>query len=328
MTRALVTGGAGFLGRHLCRALVAAGHEVTALDRADWPDPPAGLRVARGSILDPVALGGALAGVTHVAHLAANAMLWARPASAFARINVEGARRVAEAAAAAGVSRFVHVSSATTLVAGPRAPALVGADAAHPPEALLGPYPRSKRRGELAITEALADRVALVTALPTVPIGPGDVNMTAPARLLADLASGGPPAILDTTLDLVDARDLAMAIARVLFDAPAGSRWLLGGHAVKLSELAPIVDRLCGRPPAPRPRIPYALALAAAHADEALSRLTGRPPRASLTGVRIAGRERRFDSAPARAALGHAPRPLGESLADALAWLRAQGVAG
>jgi dihydroflavonol-4-reductase len=321
MTRILVTGGAGFLGRHLCAKLAGAGHAVVALDPSPWDDPPPGVAVLRGSILDPAALGEAVAGATHVAHLAANAMLWARSPAGFERVNVAGAAAVAQAAARAGVDRFLHVSSATTLVAGPPAPRTVGAHDVLPPEALLGPYPRSKRRGELEVEAALAGRAALVTALPTVPIGPGDIHMTAPARLLAELAAGGPPAILPTVMDLVDARDLAATLARALLEGPAGSRWLVGGHEVALADLAAMVDRLCGRAPRPRPGIPPAVALAAARVDEALARLTGRPPRASLTGVRLALRERRFDSAPARTALGHAPRPLEESLADALAWL-------
>ncbi len=323
MSHVLVTGGAGFLGRHLCAALARSGHWVVALDVAPWPDPPPGVAVRQGSILDDAALDAAIAGARHVAHLAANAMLWARDPAAFTRVNTTGARRVAEAAARAGVERFLHVSSATTLVAGGRAETMLGAGDVQPADALTGPYPRSKRAGELAVAEALAGRVALVTALPTVPVGPGDINRTAPARLLADLAAGGPPAILDTLLDLVDVRDLAATLARALLTAPADTRWLLGGHAVRLSELARLVDRLSGRAPRPRPAIPLALALAAARADEAIARLTGRPPRATLTGVRIAGRLRRFDSGPARATLGHAPRPLEETLTDALAWLRA-----
>lgn len=328
MSRILVTGGAGFLGRHLCAQLAGAGHQVMALDTAPWPGAPPGVRLVQGSILDAAALAEAMAGVGHVAHLAANAMLWARNPADFRRINVDGARAVAEAAARAGVGRFLHVSSATTLVAGPCAAATVGAGDTLPPTALLGPYPRSKRLGELAVEQALAGCSGLVTALPTVPLGPGDINRTAPARLLAELAAGGPPAILETQLDLVDVRDLAATLARALFHAPAGTRWLLGGHGVALSGLALAVDRLCGRTPRPRPRIPYALALTAARADEALARLTGRPPRASLSGVRIAGRARRFDSGPARTALGHAPRPLDATLADALEWLRAYPAAG
>jgi dihydroflavonol-4-reductase len=328
MTRVLVTGGAGFLGRHLCAALAAAGHAVVALDVGGWPEALPGVRVVRGSILDSGALADAMAGASHVAHLAAYAMLWARRPADFTRVNVDGARAVAQAAAQAGVARFLHVSSATTLVAGPRGEALLTAEDVQPVAALLGPYPRSKRAGELAVAEALAGRAALVSALPTVPIGPGDINRTAPARLLAELAAGGPPAILDTLLDLVDVRDLAATLARALFDAPAGTRWLMGGQGVRLSALAALVDQLEGRVSRPRPRIPYALALAAAHGDEAAARLTGRPPRASLTGVRIAGRERRFDSGPARAALGHALRPLEATLADALAWLGAYPAAG
>lgn len=309
----LVTGGAGFMGRHLVALLVAEGRRVRSLDTAPWPEAPCDHRQA--SILDAAVLGNAFAGVTHVVHLAANSSLWARDPAVFARVNVEGARAVAGAAARAGVARFVHVSSATTLVGGARADALLAEDGA-PPD-LLGPYPRAKRAGEAAVlaTPGL-DAVAL---LPTLPAGPGDVSRTAPTRLIADLARGGPPAILETWMDFVDVRDLARTIAAALDRGTPGSRYLVGGHGLWLSELALLLDRLAGRPPRPRPRIPYAVALAAALASEAAARLTGIEPRASLTGVRLAGRIRRFDSGAAVAALGHRVRPLAQTLADALA---------
>lgn len=308
----LVTGGAGFMGRHVVARLVASGREVRSLDTAPWPDAPCEHRQA--SILDAAAVADALRGARAVVHLAANSSLWARDPAVFARVNCDGARAVAAAAARAGVGRFVHVSSATTLVGGARADALLDEDSA--PPALLGPYPRAKRAGEAAVLATPG--LDVVALLPTLPAGPGDVSRTAPTRLVADLARGGPPAILETWMDFVDVRDLARTIAAALDTGTPGRRYIVGGHGLWLSELALTVDRLAGRTPRPRPRVPYAVALAAALASEAAAKLTGREPQASLTGVRLAGRIRRFDSSRAVAELGHTVRPLDATLADVL----------
>jgi dihydroflavonol-4-reductase len=76
----------------------------------------------------------------------------------------------------------------------------------------------------------------------------------------------------------------------------------------------------------PRWSVPYPLALAAAHASEAWSNLvSGRPPKASVTGVKLARRLMHFDARRSLAELGLEPRPVRQSLADAVDWLAAVG---
>ena len=78
--------------------------------------------------------------------------------------------------------------------------------------------------------------------------------------------------------------------------------------------------------PVPRWRVPYALGLAVAHASEFWAdHVTGRPPKATVTGVRLTRRTMHFDPSRSLAALGLAPRPIRQSLADAVAWLRLVG---
>jgi dihydroflavonol-4-reductase len=74
--------------------------------------------------------------------------------------------------------------------------------------------------------------------------------------------------------------------------------------------------------------VPQWLALAAARAGAGVSALTGRPPPAPLTGVRLAGRRVRFDNAKARDELGFAPPPVDQALADAVSWMRETGLLG
>lgn len=111
MPRYLVTGGAGFLGINLVRHLLARGCEVTSLDIApfDYADCKDKVRIVTGDIRDPAAVAAATEGADMVVHCAAALPLYAR--QDIFTTDVDGTRNVIAAAHAAGVRRFVHVSS-------------------------------------------------------------------------------------------------------------------------------------------------------------------------------------------------------------------------
>lgn len=114
MSRILVTGATGFLGRNLCSALCAAGHDVLAAARTlqDLADvdplhiPDIGANTDWGSSLNDVQVVVHLAARVHVMKESAN-----DPLAEFRRVNTEGTRRLAEAAAEAGVRRFIFIST-------------------------------------------------------------------------------------------------------------------------------------------------------------------------------------------------------------------------
>ena len=148
MRLSLVTGGAGFVGRHLTGLLRAPGAPARVFDLAcaETPDD------IEGSVTDPDAAARAVEGADTVFHLAGNAQLWARDGRAFDRVNRGGAAVMLNAAKSAGVRRFVHCSSLTTLVgrATPIGPSHADELRRLGPEAMLGPYPRSKLEAETA----------------------------------------------------------------------------------------------------------------------------------------------------------------------------------
>jgi dihydroflavonol-4-reductase len=156
--------------------------------------------------------------------------------------------------------------------------------------------------------------------MPTAPIGVGDHNLTPPSAMIRDLALGRIPTLLDCQLDLVDVEAVADATIAALDSGTSGERYLLAGEMLSLQHLASLIAEISGTK-APNMKVPLNVALLAARAEAVVSRLTKRPPKAPLTGVRLAARPVRFSSAKAREKFGFAPRPVVEVLSETVRWL-------
>src|SRR5262245_14993166 len=114
----LVTGGAGFIGSHLVRHLVARGEAVRVLERPQARVdhlPLAQLEVVRADIRNRAAVDKAVRGCGAVYHLAANPNLWVQRRGEFRQVNYQGTVNVLEAALAAGVPRVLHTSTESIL---------------------------------------------------------------------------------------------------------------------------------------------------------------------------------------------------------------------
>lgn len=107
--KVLVTGATGFVGRSVCRQLLADGREVVALSRGLHGEAPAGVTHAIGDVTDGTGLAEAFSGVDAVIHLVG--IIRERRGVTFRQVHVEGTRNVLRAAEAAGVSRFVQMSA-------------------------------------------------------------------------------------------------------------------------------------------------------------------------------------------------------------------------
>jgi dihydroflavonol-4-reductase len=320
----LVTGGCGFVGRHLVEQLVARGERVRVLDLRPLDAALSGVEQVIGSITDPAAVARAMDGCERVFHLAANPNLWAPDPKSFDEVNHQGTRRVLEAAQTAGVQRFVYTSTESILKSH-RAPkqsnrALIDESVVLTLEDMPGPYCRSKFLAEEAAREAAAGGLPVVIVNPTMPIGPGDDLLTPPSKMILDFLNGETPAYLDCEFNLVDARDLAAGHILAADKGRAGERYILGNVNLSLGELLVELQRLTGLA-MPRTRIPYALALLSAVVSEGISNITKKPPIAPLTGVRLARTSMAFDCSKARNELGWSCQTLEQSLRDAIRWM-------
>jgi dihydroflavonol-4-reductase len=320
----LVTGGAGFIGRHLVRELRERGRSVRVLDldRAGLADD---VEVVTGSVVDPRAVARATVGVRRVFHLAGLSELWLPDKRLYDEVNVEGTRLVLEAARRAGAERIVVTSSSTVLISRRdrgEAPGTVDERRLLLPSDLCGPYCRSKLAAEDVVRRAAAAGQDVVVVNPTLPIGPGEARLLAPMRMIRDLLDRVDLAYVDWMMNLVDVRDAALGHLLAAERGRSGHRYLLGGHNLRTSDLLQRLEDMTGTR-MPRLCAPWSLAYGFAITSELMAdRLTGQPPRAPLTGVRLARHGRSFDIGKARRMLGYVPRPLDLTLQDTLAWLR------
>jgi UDP-glucose 4-epimerase len=208
--RVLVTGATGFIGRALLPALVSAGFAVRAATRTDaLPDAPVGVdRMAIGDLSARPDLRAALDGVSAVVHLAALAHTDA-PESAYLTLNRDAPLRLAEAAARAGVERFVFLSSIRAQSGPVASEVLTEDDAPRPTDA----YGRAKLEAEQGLCD-LAPGLAILRPVLVVGAGAGG-NLALLERLAAlplplPLAGIGAPRSVVSRRSVVDAILLAL----------------------------------------------------------------------------------------------------------------------
>jgi dihydroflavonol-4-reductase len=322
--KALVTGGAGFVGRHLVAALKAKGVEVRALDLQKADD----CETVIGSVDDAEIARRAAEGCDHVFHLAGVAHLWSRDPGVFERVNHQGTRVMLGATARAGVRRFIHCSSLTTLVgrSTPIGESAADESARFEPDDMLGAYPRSKLLAERAVEAATREGVDALIAMPTEPMGAGDMALTPPTQMALDLLNRKTPATIAMTLNIVPVRDLAQGFIAAAEKGRRGERYLLGGENCSMRDILAMLERASGVA-MPKAELPYAVALAAGLVDDGvIARLSGRAPKAPLTGVRLAGRRVAFSSEKAARELLWRAGPAEGAIAELVQWASATGL--
>ncbi len=320
----LVTGANGFLGCHVVRALIARGDRVRALAREN-ADISAlreiDCEIVRGDVRDVASLRNATKGCDEVYHVAADYRLWVVDHAPMYAINVEGTRNVIAAAREAGVARIVHTSTVGAL--GIPHGASGREDTPVTVDAMVGPYKRSKFLAERVAEDAARAGAPVVIVNPSTPIGPLDFKPTPTGRMIVDFLNRRMPAYLDTGLNLVGVEDCARGHLLAAERGRIGEKYILGGENLSLAELFARLARLSGTP-APKMRIPYAVAYGFALGAEAFARtVSHKPPRASLTEVRMARKKMFFDSSKAKAELGYAPGAVDPALRRAIDFFRA-----
>ncbi len=292
--RVLVTGGTGFVGPHVVRAIRDEGHDVRALVRdpdgksarmlADW-----GCELVRGDVTDEASLASAVAGCDAVVHLVA---IVKGSDQAFERIMKQGTRSLVAAAKSAGVRRFVHMSALGT-----------GESSKD-----LTPYFSAKWDQEQAVKESGLEYVIL---RPSFVFGPEGGTLKIFMRLVR-LAPVVP--ILGTRKSQpVWADDVGAYFAKAVTEPAAANRTfdLVGADVVTQDELFAAIKRALGKRRATF-HVPIGMARAAAVVAE---RVPVGPPLTRDTLTMLEFEDNVGDAGPAIETFGIAPLGLDEMLA-------------
>lgn len=330
---ALVTGATGLLGSHLAERLVARGESVRALVRAtsrtEYLDE-LGIELIRGDLTDPAACAEAVRDVDVVYHAAAKVGDWGSWHEFQAGV-VDATAQLARAALAAGITRFVYISSTSAYghPPGHSGPIDETAPLGQDLWAVWDYYTRSKVE-----TERLLWRMAEQEGLPLTVIRPswlfGERDRITVARLIRRLRRGGVPLIGrgDNPLSAVYAG--CVADAALLAAADPNSV----GEAYNITDQGPITQReflnlyaaACDAPPIRR-RWPYGLIFGVAFLVETIARLRRkrRPPIITRYATWLMGRELSYSTAKARSRLGWSPAlSYRESIERTVRWYLSQ----
>jgi nucleoside-diphosphate-sugar epimerase len=246
--RVLVTGGTGLIGHHACRELLAAGHEVSVLDRHVAPgniaDIADALTVVEGDVADPLTVLGLLRSATHVLHLAAMILHdSSRDPVEAVRVNALGTAQLFEIAHVLGIEKVVYAS--TQSVFGPcdlYGPGPIAVDAPYKP---IGVYGASKVMTEaIAVHYRRTNRVRSLGIRPCFTYGYGRRTGGTGAfnAFVEDAAVTGRAALpeafpRDLSLQTIYVKDMARAFvaglergegAHAVVNAPTRERWTVG----------------------------------------------------------------------------------------------------
>jgi len=308
--KVLVTGGTGYLGRAIVRALAGRGHDVVVFARTATRSGLTGAgALVDGDVRDRAALERAAAGCDAVSHSAALVSIWRRRCEDFDDVNIGGLRNVLDAADRHRISRVLYTSSFLAL----------------PPRDLQTPidandYQRTKLAADRLADERVRNGSPLVRVYPGVVYGPGaftEGNLV--GRLIADHLKGRLPGLVGPehpwSYSYVD--DVAEGHCAALERGSAGARYELGGENATQTRVFEIVRQIAGRR-LPM-RIPFPVAAALGAVEELRVTMFGGTPLITRGAVEIFRHDWSLDSSRAVRELGYTMTPLDEGIRRTIA---------
>ncbi len=325
----VVTGAAGFLGSHICRALLHCGYAVRAVTHesskrklpTDLSDQ---VELQPADVRNPESLNQAFQHAHAVVHSADIMTVDADPKGLADEINLMGTRNVIQACIGTGVRRLVHISSIHAF--SPLRGTILSISSKLGRDSKI-PYAATKAEAHVSVLDAARSGWLNASIVcPSNLIGPGDSEPTRVGRTLLAIAHKRLPWLIDGGFWWSDVRDVANAIANAVgANEYGGEVHFTAGRYAKIRGLARLCSQVLGHS-VMRPVIPYFLAQTGLPLIKRSAK-RNQPffySRHALKLLRDCPLS--VDESSARRQLGYEPRALEESVRDALNWFAEQGM--
>lgn len=343
----IVTGAAGHIGNTLVRELLSKGENVRVLLHSKDNHSLNGLEVEKvvGDVIDPGSLLKAFKGCDVVFHIAGIISISRGHSKLLHQINVRGTQNVVKACMESGVERLVYTSSIHAILEPPIG-VVIDETCPYDPYRTVGDYGKSKARASLEVLKAVRNGLDAVTLCPTGVVGPYDFKPSRMGQFSIDFARKKVIAYIDGAYDFVDVRDVAMAHILALEKGSAGESYIISGERITIRALMGMLEEITGVR-SPRFKVPISLAKIAAlfntvyfnttyfstmsfsntdsnkmYLNSMYNAIKNREPRFTNYTLRTLNSNSFISSAKARRELGYTPRPIRESIGDAISWFR------
>lgn len=324
--KALITGGAGFLGGKLATALLEKGHSVRLLLRdpkaaSRWQNSPATISV--GDLFDAESLERACEGMDWVFHTAGVISYNPQKADLMFRTNVLGTEAIAKAARNQGVKRFIHTSSTAAIGVNEDPQVRMTEDTPFNARRLGLAYFDTKYDAERILLQEVERGLDAVIVNPGSLLGPGDTRRYEKgyAGLIYKYK---PPFLFHGGINFVDVNDVVNGHLLAIQKGRTGERYLLGGENLTYGELIIRVNHILGRK-SPRHYMPKKMMGVLAESLRVLN-FFGVDIHMTPELVRQVSSWYLFvDSRKAERELGYAPRRIDQAISSTIAWLKEIG---
>jgi dihydroflavonol-4-reductase len=325
--KTLVTGGAGFLGSHIVRALLAEGKKVRILtlpSESTAAIEDLDVETMNGDVTKIETLYPAVKGCDEIYHVAGVVSYWRRHREKQYKVHVEGTRNICRVALESGIKKMIHTSSAVTIGFSRDKDKILNEKSTFNQERCNLGYVETKKEGEEEVLKAIQRGLNAVIVNPATMFGERDYDLNA-GELIVKIAQKKMPAAPSGGMNFIDVTDAAYGHLLAMKHGRTGERYLLGCENLTYDQLFEIISDSTGVA-APKIHVPYFVALFLGYLGNIESFFTKKYPNITPEGAKLTGNFLYYDSSKAITELGLPQTPVKESIARAVTFYRRIGI--